>query len=145
MYLRYDEGHYVVKLPRRSPAPELGNSREQAAKHFFQNERSLNRMEQWEKFEDVLDEYSNLQHSEVAPAGDLRKAEADCYYLPMHGVFKDASTTTKLRVVFNASAKSSSGYSFNDILLTGPSLYPLLTSILIRFRQHIIGMSSDIS
>ena len=114
-YSRDDEGRYVVKLPRRLTAPELGNSREQAAKRFFQNEGSLNRKGQWGKFKEVFDEHSHLQHSELVPAGDLRKAEADCYYLPMHGVFKDASTTTKSRVVFNASAKSSSGYSFNDI------------------------------
>ena len=33
----------------------------------------------------------------------------------------------------------------DDILLPGPTLYPLLTSIFVRFRQHVIGMSSDIS
>ena len=75
-YSRDYEGCYIVKLPKRSPASELGNSREQAAKHFFQNERSLNRKVQWEKLEEVLDEYSHLQHSELVPAGGLRRAEA---------------------------------------------------------------------
>ncbi len=55
------------------------------------------------------------------------------------------STTTKLRPIFDASAKSTSGVALNDLLLTGPNLYPLLTDILIRFRTHTIGFSADIS
>ena len=63
----------------------------------------------------------------------------------MHGVVKEASTTTKLRVVFDASVKTSSGVSLNDQLLPGPNLYPHLTSVILAFRQHKIGMTSDIS
>ena len=63
----------------------------------------------------------------------------------MHGVEKESSTTSKLRIVFDASAKSSYGNSLNDVLLTEPSLYPLLTTIINRFRLHRIGMSGDIS
>ena len=125
--------------------PELGCSREQATRRFAQNERALLKRGQWENFEKVVDEYSTLKHSELVPAQDMTKPEATCYYIPMHGVFKESSTTTQLRVVFDASAKSSTGHSLNDLLLPGPTLYPLLTSVLIRFRQHAIGLSSDIT
>ena len=73
------------------------------------------------------------------------KSETDTYYLPMHGVVKEASTMTKLRVVFDASAKTSSGVSSNDQLLPGPNLYSHLTSVILAVRQHKIGMTSDIS
>ena len=56
-----------------------------------------------------------------------------------------SSTTTKLRVVFDASAKTTSGFTLNDILLPGPGLYPLLTDVVLAFRTHVIGMSADIS
>ena len=63
----------------------------------------------------------------------------------MHAVCKDSSSTTKLRVVFDASAKSSNGISLNDILMVGPTLYPSITDILIRFRSYKVAISADIS
>ena len=67
------------------------------------------------------------------------------YYMPMHGVVKESSSTTKLRVVFDASAKTTSGISQNDTLMVGPTLYPNITDILLRFRTYPVAVSSDIS
>ena len=111
----------------------------------MQNERSLTRKGQWNWFNTGVKEYSDMGHSERVPEQDLKRAEAETFYLPMHGVVKESSTTTKLRIVFDASAKSTTGNSLNDLLLPGPNFYPLLTTVLLRFRQHDIGMSSDIS
>ena len=47
--------------------------------------------------------------------------------------------------MFDASAKMSSGHSLNDQLLTGPSLYLKLTSIITQFRPPRIAASADIS
>ncbi len=99
----------------------------------------------WEEFLAALQEYRDLGHAEPVPIEDLNKPAYDSYYLPMHGVVKESSTTTKLRVVFDASAKTSSGYSLNDLLLPGPISYPLLTNILLSFRVYRIGLSADIS
>ena len=79
------------------------------------------------------------------PAADLTKAESQCYYLPTHGVLKESSTTTKLRIVYDASASSSTGVSLNGQLLLGPNLYPHLTSLILTFRQHAIGLTGNIS
>ena len=62
----------------------------------------------------------------------------------MHGVTKETSTTTQLRVVFDASARSQSGVS-HDTQLPVPSLYPKLTTVLNHFRRHSIGLSADVS
>ena len=86
-----------------------------------------------------------MGHAENVPQKDLSKPEQQTYYLPMHGVFKSSSSTTKLHLVFDASAKSLNGFSLNDLLLPGPSLYPMITSIVIKFRSHQIAISSDIS
>ncbi len=91
----------------------------------------------------VLKEYVDLQHAEKVPRKDLYLDNV--YYLPVHGVFKDSSTTTKCRAVFDASANTTSGFSLNDQLLPGPNLYPLLSDILIRFRSRAVAISADIS
>ena len=66
--------------------------------------------------------------------------------LPHHCVIKDASSTTKLRVVFDASAKSASGVSLNDRLMDGPQkLQKDLFGILIRFQFHQVALSADIA
>lgn len=49
----------------------------------------------------------------------------------MHLVYKESSSTTKVRVVFDASAKSSTGVSLNDMLLVGPTVHSTLTDVLL--------------
>ena len=52
-----------------------------------------------------------MDHAEVVPETDLTRPEGDCYSLPIHGVIKDSSCTTKLRIVFDASASGlNNGY-----------------------------------
>ena len=62
----------------------------------------------------------------------------------MHGIVKPTSTTTKLRIVFDASAPSQSGMSLNDSLLVGPTTYPPLNDILLKFRLFPIALTADI-
>ena len=63
----------------------------------------------------------------------------------MHAVMKDSSTTTKLRVVFDGSAATTSGTSLNQSLLVGPTLQPTLSAILLKFRCYPVAINADIS
>ena len=67
------------------------------------------------------------------------------HYLPHHAVMKDGSTTTKVRVVFDGSAKTSTGISLNEAQRVGPVVQNDLFSIVLRFRQHPIVLSGDIA
>ncbi|GFW13521.1 DUF1758 domain-containing protein [Trichonephila clavipes] len=78
---------------------------------------------------------------ELVPKNDYAKREA--YYLPHHAVLRDSSTT-KLRVVFDASAKSTSGYSLNDILMVGPRVQRDVYPILLSFRTFQIAVCADL-
>ena len=80
-----------------------------------------------------MNEYLDMGHAEPVPPSDLEKLQHQVFYLPMHAVCKDSSTTTKIRAVFDASAKSSSGVSLNDTLLVGPAIHPPLVDVLLRF------------
>ena len=57
---------------------------------------------------------------EVFPENEISKPDSAVYNLPHHCVFKEDSTTTKLRVVFDGSAKTSNGLSLNESLVVGP-------------------------
>ncbi|XP_041379393.1 uncharacterized protein LOC121392076 [Gigantopelta aegis] len=76
---------------------------------------------------------------------DLQKPDYESFYLPMHVVLKESSTTTKVRAVFDASAKSSSGFSLNDTLLVGPTVHSSLVDVLLRFRHHRYALTTDVS
>ena len=71
-------------------------------------------------------EYMDLGHAELVPPEDLEKPVDQVFYLLMHAVYKSSTTTTKIRAVFDASAKSTSSVSLNDILLVGPTVHPTL-------------------
>ncbi len=138
-------GRFSVRLPRKCPASVLGESRSVAVRRYLQNERALRKKGQLLQFEDVLREYESLDHAEIVPLPEIEKPVTNIFYLPVHGVAKETSTTTKLRAVFDASAKSSTGISLNDQLLTGPNVYPLLSTVINRFRVHSIALTADVS
>jgi hypothetical protein len=65
------------------------------------------------------------------------------HYLPHREVVRADKDTTKVRVVYDASAKTT-GPSLNECLYTGTSLTPLIFDILLRFRVHSVAMTADI-
>ncbi len=144
-HTRTESGRFVVPLPKNPQAKRLGESRSQTVRRFLSLERSLHAKGQFPEFSAVMEEYFDLQHAELVPVADLQKPPEDVFYLPMHAVRKEHSTTTKIRAVFDASAKSSTGVSLNDTLLVGPTVHPPLIDVLLRFRFHRIALTTDIS
>ncbi len=142
---RNESGRFIVPLPRRSNAPILGESRSQAVRRLLSLERSLYSKDEFSTFNDVIQEYFDLGHAESVPVTDLEKSEKEVFYLPMHAVKKESSTTTKIRAVFDASASSSSGASLNDLLLVGPTVHSSLVDVLLRFRLHRVALTTDVS
>ena len=96
---------------------------------------------------EVLQLYSNtIQEQEQR--GFIKKVsvpdlEADVRYIPHHPVRK-TSSTTPIQIVYNCSFHTSGNPSLNDCLLTGPSLLTDISGILLHFRSHPIGISTDL-
>ena len=67
------------------------------------------------------------------------------FYMPHHPVVKQSSTTTKVRPVFDASAKGYNRVSLNDCMHTGPNLLPDLPGLLLRFRRWKYALSADVT
>ncbi|XP_063230485.1 uncharacterized protein LOC134535345 [Bacillus rossius redtenbacheri] len=140
---REPSGRYVVFLPFHSPKPILGDSRAHAVRCLEALERRLVKQPGLRtEYQAFMEDYLRSGHMEVManPLHDFESA----YYLPHHGVIKAESTTTKLRVVFNASAKTQRDVSLNDLLMTGPKLQTDVREILLRVRVHKVVFTADI-
>ncbi|XP_036317413.1 uncharacterized protein LOC118732388, partial [Rhagoletis pomonella] len=136
---RANDGRYVVRLPLKKSVP-IGESRSIAVRALLRMEKRFAADEQlYREYCKFMEELLDLGHMEQAGA-----VTGDTYYMPHHAVVKHSSATTKLRVVFNASMKTSSGNSLNDALMVGPQLQQDLFSILVRFRTHRYGLIADI-
>ena len=143
-HTRSNTGRYYVSLPFKD-SPLLGASKDNALRRLKSVEKRLARNQQHrQSYHQCLDEYLTLGHAESVPEPDMKKSVEETFYLPHHFVLNEASSTTKLRVVFDASCKSSTGVSLNDKIMIGPKLQSDLYDILIRFRIHPVAMIADI-
>ena len=67
------------------------------------------------------------------------------FYIPHKPVVRESAETTKLRVVYDASARAHSGApSLNECLNPGPPLQNRLWSVLVRARFHSVVIAGDI-
>jgi len=118
---RDSTGRYIVRIPLKLSAGVLGNSYN-TAHHCLQ--RTLRRLNKDRELQSLyikfMSEYEQLHHMLKVTSEPLGNVAP--YYLPHHGVLKPDSTTTKLRVVFNGSSLTSSGYSVNDLMHTSANL-----------------------
>jgi len=137
---RLQNGRYKVRLPMKPNFEQsLGKSKPQAVAQFMQLERKLC------KDEKLAENYTNFMQ-EYLEMGHMKENEityTPTCYLPHNGILKQDSITTKLRVVFNASQKTDSGYSLNDLMECGPKLHQDLLTLLIGWRRHKYVFTAD--
>ena len=94
------------------------------------------------KYNDVIQNQVRLGVIEkvVKPNNNTLK-----HYLPHHTILTPTKNTTRLRVVYDASAKAKKGVkSLNECLYRGPVLLPDLCGILFQLRLYSIVMLADI-
>jgi len=133
-----------VRLPLKDSCDKLGESYNNARTKFLALEQRLLKQPHFKQdYSAFLDEYVQLGHMTLL-SEDEEKKEVPHFYMPHHGIDKEASSTTRLRVLFNGSEKSS-GVSLNDLPMTGPKVQDDLFDIVQRFRLHRIVMSADIA
>ena len=120
---RNPEGRFVIKVPFKKAIGELGDSQQQARRrlrsllHRLQKQPDLYR-----RYNEFIQEFIKLRHMEEVPENETLLPKEKSSHLNHHCVFKDSSTTTKLRVVLDGSAKTASGISLNDRLMVGPKI-----------------------
>ncbi|CAI6371615.1 unnamed protein product [Macrosiphum euphorbiae] len=138
---RDSSGRFCVPLLFRQAVSgdTFRGSRAVAEKRFEHLEKKLaNNPRLRRLYCDFMSEYLKLGH--MSPA----KSDGD-YFIPHHAVYRPTDTNPKIRVVFDASATSYSGFSLNDCLLPGPKLQRDVVDVLLLYRVHRFAFTTDIS
>nr|XP_034832179.1 uncharacterized protein LOC117988989 [Maniola hyperantus] len=141
---RTNDGRYKVNLPFKEdiqdPVAACGETKQMAINRFMSLERKLCKDSILkEEYTKVINEYLELGHMTLADGNKER-----AIYLPHRAVVRQDKETSKVRVVFDASAKGSKGCALNDTLLIGPTIQKDLLTLLMKWRKYKIAIVSDI-
>ncbi|UYV77319.1 hypothetical protein LAZ67_15000492, partial [Cordylochernes scorpioides] len=140
-------GRYIVPLPFNPKIPSenlFGKSFPTCVQRQLALERRLVRDAPLrEEYCSFMRDYVELGH--MTPLSEFSAIDTEgCCFIPHHAVRGNQTDKRKLRVVFDASTKTSSGWSLNDRLYTGPKLQTDILTILINWRRHKVVMLADI-
>lgn len=135
-----DKGLWVAPLPFRSPRQQLPNNRALALRRARMLDSSLRKNPvKRQHCVDFMDKVLANGHAELAPT---LKQGAECWYLPLFGVYHPKKPN-QIRMVFDSSA-AFEGVSLNSVLLQGPDLVNSLVGVLMRFRSDQVAVMADI-
>ena len=140
--LSFENQMYRVGIPWKSDTRALPDNYEMAL-------RRLENTEKWlKKSPDVAQAYNNcieqyVQKGYVAKVQEQKRSTSR-WYLPHFPVLRPDKDTTKVRIVFDASA-SYEGHSLNDLIHQGPKLQRELFDVLLRFRRQPVALVCDIA
>ena len=141
--IKSDGNRYEVHLPWKECHPPLPDNRELCFKRLMGLLRRLRQDAQ------LLSEYDTvirdqLDKGVVEFVTDSSVVDGDrIHYLPHHCVIRQDKDASKLRIVYDASARST-GPSLNDCLYTGPKFGQSIFDIILRFCIHKVALVGDI-
>ena len=141
--IEFKDGRYMVCLPWKEVHRPLADN------FKLSLGRLTHLVEKLKEDPELCQEYSDIISNQLE-AGIIEEVPDDhhpevgrVYYIPHHPVIRRDKDTTKVRIVYDASAKKA-GPSLNDCLHAGPSLIPKIMDVLIRFRFHKVALVADI-
>ena len=141
--LKQTSDGYMVGLPWKSVAPSLENNYTMALTRLESTERKLAKQpEIATAYQGVINSYKQKGYIREVQKEDEQVDKV--WYLPHFPVVRQDKSTSKVRPVFDASAKYK-GVSLNDVLHQGPKLQNDLVSVLTRFRRSPIALVCDIT
>jgi len=142
--VKFVEGRYEVTWPWKEENPSLPTN------YYLAVGRLKAILQKLQKHPQLLKQYEaiiqeQLQRGIIEKVGTETEEGLVKHYIPHHPVITPSKSTTKVRVVYDASAKTKQDHkSLNECLFRGPVMLPDLTGLLLRFRLSPIGVISDI-
>ena len=142
--ISFDGQRYQVSLPWKDYHPPLPDNLELCRRRLSGLLRRLKQNPQLlSEYDSVIKDQMNKGIVEVVQDPSTDTCSDRIHYLPHHGVVRQDKTTSKLRIVYDASARTN-GPSLNSCLYTGPSFGQSIFDILVRFRLHSVALAGDI-
>jgi hypothetical protein len=141
--IRFQNGRYQVALLWKDPHPPLPDNYKLSSKGL------MGLLCRLKEHPEVMCEYdatikNQLQQGIVEEVNEPNNpVSGTVHYLPHHAVVRTDKETTKVRIVYDASAKST-GCSLNECLHVGPKFEQRILDILLRFRTYPVALAADI-
>ncbi|XP_065895895.1 uncharacterized protein [Dysidea avara] len=144
--LKFKGNRYEVGLPWIGDHVKLSDNRDPCFSSLkLLHKRLLKNPDIVREYDCVIQDQLERGIIERIPMQQTNKEKGSIHYMPHHPVIRKGRSTTKVRVVYDGSAKlKESGLSLNDCLQTGPNLIPRLFDVVVRFRSHLIALTADI-
>jgi Pao retrotransposon peptidase/Family of unknown function (DUF5641)/Protein of unknown function (DUF1759)/Putative peptidase (DUF1758)/Integrase zinc binding domain len=142
------DGSLQVDLPLKTQniLHDLKDSFTIASQRFYALEKRFAKDENLKlRYTQFIEEYVELGHGKyVEFNANNSEHTSNKNFLPHQCVIREASESTKLRVVFDCSCKMQAGLSLNDLMYKGFTVQPELFDILLRFRTFKYVVIADI-
>ena len=140
--LKFENEKYTASLLWKTPKPKLKNNLPLVMRRQIATDKNLS-LDLKDQYYGVFKKYEEqLKIKEICHKGV--GTDQDVFYLPHFPVVKEARASTKVRPVFDGSARTRDSMSLNDALDAGPALHLKIFAILIRFRRWLISIFSDV-
>ena len=135
------EGWYEIALPWKGGHPPLPNNNTGSLKRLASLVQRLKRNGKLEDYDAIIQQQLEEGVAEEAE----EPAQAKEFYIPHKAVIRDSSETTKMRIVYDASARAYDAAPFvNECLESGPPLQNQLWKVLVRGRFNAVAIVEDI-
>ncbi|GFW76396.1 DUF1758 domain-containing protein [Trichonephila clavipes] len=142
--VHFKNGRYEVELPWKRDSDELSDNFSLAKRRLGSLMRKMKRDKVlYSEYCKVLKNYLDVGIIEKV-TNPFIPTNNPVFYLPHQVIIKNESLTTKLRLVFDASAHEEKQLSLNDCLFHGVNLNPNILDLLISFRSNKIAVLADV-
>ena len=145
------KGRAMADLPfKKDPKEFLNNNSREALKRLqhicnkYKNDQNVK--SDIEEAFSKLRRKKHLMYYEDLDQDQISRLESEPgYVIPWNVVWKESSLSTPMRTVYDASSKTSSGYSLNDVLAVGiPDIVRLL-DVLLQWHIGPVAIVGDVS
>ena len=139
--VRSKEGWYGTGLPWKGAHPPVPTNLNGSLRRLTNLQRKLRRSELTESYTEIIEQQKADGIVETA----TNQPDGAEFYIPHKPVVRDTAESTKVRIVYDASARAyPEAPSLNECLNAGPPLQSKLWNVLVRMRFHPVMLTGDL-